>query len=99
MIMIRAIIACSLLTVAACATPPPSSTTWPSDPIDAVIARVEMCVHWGGEEPYDAERRVEIERGIKDAGCDTVVADGEALKATHPADAARIEAALADFRP
>lgn len=30
----------------------------------ALIDRWESCQHWAGEEPYDAERRREIEDGI-----------------------------------
>jgi len=36
------------------------------------IARRANCNHWGGEEPYDAGRRREIERAVRDLGCLTL---------------------------
>jgi hypothetical protein len=39
------------------------------------IARRAMCNHWLGEEPYDRERRREIESAVRDLGCATI--DGE----------------------
>jgi hypothetical protein len=40
--------------------------------IQDFIERRANCNHWGGEEPYDAERRREIEANWRDLGCDTI---------------------------
>ncbi|CAN5458842.1 hypothetical protein BH10PSE1_BH10PSE1_27560 [soil metagenome] len=69
-----------------------------ADPVVGVIERAELCLHFGGEEPFDAARGAQIDKAFEDNRCDTVVADGDALKASHPQDAARIDAALADLR-
>lgn len=48
-----------------------------------VIAFVERradCNHWGGEEPYDAERRREIEKNVRDLRCLTVDRDERRLR-------------------
>lgn len=70
-----------------------------ADPVVGVTERAELCLHFGGEEAYDEERRVQIDQAFENNRCDTVVADGDALKAQRPQDAARIEAAIADLRP
>lgn len=36
------------------------------------IVRRANCNHWGGEEPYDAGRRREIARAVRDLGCATI---------------------------
>jgi hypothetical protein len=66
--------------------------------VDALIARADACLHFAGEEPYDAARRAEIEKALTANRCETVVADGDALKVARPKDAARIEASLSDLR-
>lgn len=70
-----------------------------ADPVAGVIERAELCLHFGGEEAYDADRRAQINKAFEDNRCDAVVADGDALKASHPQDAARIDEALKDLRP
>ncbi|ADL00528.1 hypothetical protein [Brevundimonas subvibrioides] len=70
-----------------------------ADPVAGVIERAEICIHFGGEEPFDDARRAQIDQAFEDNRCDTVVADGDALKARRPQDAARIEAAIADLGP
>ncbi|QTN18428.1 hypothetical protein HZ989_09055 [Brevundimonas sp. AJA228-03] len=70
----------------------------PADPVTGVIERAELCIHFGGEEPFDDARRAQIDQAFEDNRCDTVVADGDALKAQRPQDAARIETAIADLR-
>lgn len=37
--------------------------------VRAFIARRTDCNHWGGEEPYDAARRREINRAVRDLRC------------------------------
>jgi hypothetical protein len=69
-----------------------------ADPVVGVIERAELCLHFAGEEAYDDARRAQIDKAFEDNRCDAVVADGDALKAAHPKDAARIDAALVDLR-
>jgi len=64
------------------------------------VERAEMCNHWAGEEPYDAARRAEIDRNLRDLRCTTITRDGEALKVSRrerPEDLRRIDEALAWF--
>ena len=49
-------------------------------PVRAFIARRADCDHWGGEEPYDAARRREIERAIRNLRCDALDADERTLR-------------------
>ena len=70
-----------------------------ADPVTGVIERAEICLHFAGEEAFDDARRAQIGRAFDDNRCDTVVADGEALKVRQPQDAERIDAAIADLRP
>lgn len=44
------------------------------------------CAHWGGEEPYDAERRAEIARAVTELRCAALEADGAALRREHAGD-------------
>lgn len=67
----------------------------PADPVAAFVERAEMCVHFGGEEPYDAARAAEIAAAVQANRCEALAADGAALKASTPAAAAQIDAALA----
>ncbi len=70
-----------------------------ADPVVGVMERAEICIHFGGEEPFDDARRAQIDRAFTDNGCDTVVADADALKARRPQDAARLDDAVRDLRP
>ncbi len=69
-----------LLSLLACAgkTPPTPATPLPEPAKEAVapelaaaevVAFIEACFHWLGEEPYDQERAAEISAGAK-ASCD-----------------------------
>lgn len=40
-----------------------------------LIERIEGCNHWGGEEPYDAERREQIRRAVVELRCGALEAD------------------------
>ncbi|MDP2765605.1 MAG: hypothetical protein Q8O54_12305, partial [Brevundimonas sp.] len=44
------------------------------------------CAHWGGEEPYDAERRAQIARAVTELRCAALEADGAALRREHAAN-------------
>ncbi len=46
----------------------------------ALVYRIVDCNHWLGEEPYDAERRKEIERAIAELGCGRLDRDEAALR-------------------
>lgn len=63
-----------------------------SEPIEVLdfVGRWSMCAHWGGEEPYDAERRAEIETAAADLRCDTLEADATRLKAQYADDRATL---------
>jgi len=69
----------------------------PTDPVDALVQRAEICVHFGGEEPFDAGRAAQIDQALEANRCDTVVADGRALQAANPSASARLDAALEPF--
>jgi hypothetical protein len=61
--------------------------TLPAD-VRHVLKRREDCDHWLGEEPYDADRRREIERAVRKLRCDTLERDEARLRrryVTHPA--------------
>ena len=47
------------------------------------LERREGCDHWTGEEPYDAERRAEIEAAIADLRCTTIERDEARLRKRH----------------
>ena len=71
-------------------TAPPDVAAW--------MGRHFMCWHWGGEEPYNAERRAEIQKGVEEAKCDTIDAEEKALRRKHagsPPALAAIDAAAA----
>lgn len=40
-----------------------------------LIDRIVGCNHWSGEEPYDAQRRQEIEKAVGDLRCNDLMAD------------------------
>lgn len=81
--------------LSACAT-----TASDADQVAQFLDRAEMCVHWAGEEPYDAERRAEIEGNLDDLRCMSLREDGQALRAKradYPDDVRRIDEALEAF--
>lgn len=89
------VLAGSAVLMTGCASP-----TWSDDAVTRFVERAEMCAHWGGEEPYDAARRAEIDRNLDDLRCTTIRRDGEALKLSRkdrPEDVRRIDEALAGF--
>ena len=46
----------------------------------SVADRLASCTHFWGEEPYDSERKAEIDNALKESKCDTVDADAAAIK-------------------
>ena len=43
--------------------------------VAALIDRIVDCNHWSGEEPYDKERKAEIDSAIKSLKCETLERD------------------------
>jgi hypothetical protein len=64
----------------------------PAD-VRKLIDRLAGCTHWGGEEPYDAERKREISSAMKALRCDRLVKD-EALARRRYAKHQRVLKAL-----
>jgi hypothetical protein len=48
------------------------------------VERAEACHHWGGEEPYDAERARQVGAAAARLRCETLGRDAIALKAAGP---------------
>ena len=69
-----------------------------ADPVVGVVERAELCLHFAGEEGFNAERRAQIDKAFADNRCDAVVADADALKATRPQDAAKLDEAVSALR-
>lgn len=90
-------LAVALAALAGCATAS-GGQRQASDPVQALIARAELCQHFADEEPYDAARRAEINKAFADNRCGRLDADIHALKIARPSDAARLEAALSGLR-
>jgi cytochrome c556 len=44
-------------------------------PVVELIDRIAACNHWGGEEPYDADRREQIKRAVEKLRCDALERD------------------------
>ncbi len=66
-----------------------------SEPIEVLdfVGRWSMCAHWGGEEPYDADRRAEIEAAVTELRCEALIAEAAHLEtkyAENPATLALI---------
>jgi hypothetical protein len=51
----------------------------PAD-VAAYMERRVRCWHWSGEEPYDADRRKQIDDAMTKLKCDTIDADDAALR-------------------
>lgn len=76
------------------------ATSYSDSAVTRFVERAQMCEHWAGEEPYDDERRAEIDRNLRALRCTTITRDGEALKLSRrdrPEDLRRIDEALAGF--
>jgi hypothetical protein len=53
------------------------------DDVAAYIGRARACLHWGGEEPYDAERASQIRMEVERLGCTRLEADEKILRRLH----------------
>jgi hypothetical protein len=59
-------------------------------PVAAFVERRADCNHWTGEEPYDAPRRAEIERAIRDLRCARIEEDELLIRRRYRSNAAVI---------
>lgn len=50
--------------------------------VRAFLERRAQCNHWGGEEPYDAERAAEIAAAVHKLRCDRIEADERRIRQT-----------------
>lgn len=77
-------------------TAAPESEGAPGIPaeVEAFVERWQLCQHWAGEEPYDAARRAEIQRGVDEScpGNDQARAELERRYADRPDVLARLNA-------
>jgi hypothetical protein len=51
--------------------------------VSEFIRRAVICNHWAGEEPYDDDRREQINRAVKRMGCLELDADQNALRSRY----------------
>ena len=72
----------------------PDARGLPAD-VQHFIVRHDDCMHWAGEEPYDADRRREIERGVA-AACTGLDASAVTLRHRY-AKNAKIRATLRNY--
>lgn len=57
----------------------------------AVIERRLGCNHWGGEEPYDADRAAQIRAAAERLRCRTLEADEARMRQRHARHPARLK--------
>ena len=55
-------------------------------PVGALIERFVYCIHWAGEEPYDAARRAEINHAIRDLRCTVLDRDEKRILKVYGKD-------------
>ena len=51
--------------------------------VSEFIRRAVICNHWAGEEPYDDDRRDQINSAVKSMGCLELDADQKALRSQY----------------
>lgn len=56
-------------------------------PVAKFVERRADCNHWTGEEPYDAPRRAEIERAIRDLRCARIEEDEARIRRRYRTNA------------
>jgi hypothetical protein len=57
-----------------------------------LIERLAMCAHFGGEEPYDNERRREISLAVSKLKCDRIEKDEAAARKRYAKNPRTLEA-------
>ena len=68
-----------------------SGSALPSE-VTVLISRIVECNHWLGEEPYDAERKSDIEKAISVFGCENIDQDVAASSTKHKDNAPALRA-------
>ncbi len=58
----------------------------------ALVYRIVDCNHWGGEEPYDAARKREIEAAMTRLDCNNLSRDETALRRRYATNRALLDA-------
>ena len=48
--------------------------------VRTLVDRITGCDHWAGEEPYDADRRRQIESALRDLKCNRIDRDAAKLR-------------------
>ena len=48
--------------------------------VQALLDRREGCAHWSGEEPYDAERKAEIDHALSQLRCNRLERDDTQMR-------------------
>lgn len=62
----------------------------------ALIARIQSCIHFSGEEPYNDERKAEIAKALKESRCDSLDEDTVKIKRKYRKSPAIIKAIEAE---
>ena len=88
--MITAILAAAAL-AGADGPVPDAARRLPRDVRTFVARRIE-CNHWGGEDPYDAERARQIRAAVERLRCGDLDRDEARLRRRHAASPAVLEA-------
>jgi hypothetical protein len=60
----------------------PDSHQLPDD-VAGYLSRLIECHHWAGEEPYNEERRKEIQAAAEHLACDSIEADERSLRSKY----------------
>ena len=63
----------------------------PAD-VGGYMDRRAGCLHWASEEPYDADRRAQINGALTKLGCNTIDADEAALRQKYAGQPAALVA-------
>ena len=63
----------------------------PSD-VNALISRIQGCLHFSGEEPYNPERKAEIANAMEKLNCDSLDSDTVKIKKKYRKSPAIIKA-------
>ncbi|MGH8524926.1 MAG: hypothetical protein ACREXY_12135 [Gammaproteobacteria bacterium] len=87
---------CAALQSVLCGTAIASGVAIPED-VATLTKRIVDCTHWFGEEPYNIERRSEIEAAIQSLRCDALSQDEVTLLRKHEGDR-RIADAVAEAK-
>ena len=59
--------------------------------VSSYLTRLEECVYWGGEEPYNKERAREIQSAVERLKCDRLDEDEQSLRSKYKGDKAVLD--------